>query len=112
METSMRTGAIPARSDTLRILPDSKRWLPPWLFRNQELVISLERARKTKPETLTNIINHIHFTEGCVFVLLRHAGYEESLLLKAFPEPCMGKTLTCHWADDQVSGLELDKLER
>jgi hypothetical protein len=111
METSIVTGAIPARSDTLRILPDSKRWLSPWLFRNQELMLCLEQARKTKPETLTNIINHIHFTEGCVFVLLRHADYEENLLLTAFPEPCMGKTLTCHWADDQVSGLELDKLE-
>jgi hypothetical protein len=90
METSIVTGAIPARSDTLRILPDSKRWLSPWLFRNQELMLCLEQARKTKPETLTNIINHIHFTEGCVFVLLRHADYEENLLLTENPDLPLG----------------------
>jgi hypothetical protein len=111
METSIRTRAIPARSDTLRILPESKKWLPPWLFRNHELALALEQAPKTEPDALTNTINHIHFNDGCVFVLLKHTVYKESLLLKAFPEPCMGKTLTCHWADDQVSGLELDELE-
>jgi hypothetical protein len=111
MEASISKQAISARSDTLRILPESKTWLPPWLFRNQELVLALEQAPKIEHETLMNTVNHIHFTDGCIFVLLRHTVYNESLLLKAHPEPCMGKTLTCRWADGQISGLELDKLE-
>jgi hypothetical protein len=111
METSIGARTIPARFGSLRFLPESKTWHPPWLFRNHELELALEYAPKTDPETLTNIVNHIHFTDGRVFVLLRHTVYNESVLLKAFPDPCMGKTLTCHWADDQVSGLELDKLE-
>jgi hypothetical protein len=111
MEASISRKSALARSDTLRILPESKTWLPPWLFRNQQLVLATEQAPKTEPETLINTVNHIHFTDGCIFVLLRHSVYKETLLLKAYPEPCTGKTLTCHWADGQVSGLELDKLE-
>jgi hypothetical protein len=111
MEASILRQAISARSDTLRIHPQSKTWLPPWLFRNQELVLALEQAPKAEHETVMNSVNHIHFTGGCIFVLLRHSIYKESFLLKAYPEPCMGKTLTCRWADGQVSDLELDKLE-
>jgi hypothetical protein len=111
MEISIQRQAVSARSDTIRIFPQRKKWLPPWLFRNKELMLAMEQAPKTERETVMNTINHIHFTGGCIFVLLSHGVYKESLLLKAYPEPCMGKTLTCRWADGQVSGLELDKLQ-
>jgi hypothetical protein len=111
MELGISVETVSTRSGTLRILPEAKTWLPPWLFRNQERVAATEQAPTVEPEALTNTINHIHFMDRCVYVLLKQSAYKESLLLKAYPDPCAGKTLTCHWADDRVSSLELDKIE-
>jgi len=59
----------------------------------------MEGARKESLESLTNRLNHIHFVDGRVLVLLRHPRQEESILLKVKPEPCQGKTLHCTWVD-------------
>jgi hypothetical protein len=60
---------------------------------------------------LTNLLNHTHFTDGFVNVLMRHPQYKETIMLRALPEPCMGNRITCNWADDTSSGLDLQKLE-
>ena len=84
------------------------KWLPPWLFQHHDLIHALEGAHKVKKDALTNTLNHIHFTGGSVFALLRDGRFEESILLKAFPEPCLGQNFSCRWADEEsVSpGLE------
>jgi len=80
--------------------------LPPWLFQHRTLTDALENAKPVKKETLTNTLNHIHFIDGYVFALLGHPKYEESVLIRAYPEPCLGSKLTCRWSDDNPAGLK------
>ena len=82
--------------------------LPPWLFKRHDLEKELEIARTIKRQSLTNMINHIHFMDGCLYVLLLHPRYEEGVLVKAYPEPCLGKELKCNWDHNNISGLTLE----
>ena len=41
-------------------------------------------------------------------MLLRHPLYEEGILVKAHPEPCLGEELTCHW-DKTYVGYNLKR---
>jgi len=80
--------------------------LPPWLFQHRTLTDALENAKPVKKETLTNTLNHIHFIDGYVFALLGHPKYKESVLIRAYPEHCLGSKLTCRWSDDNPAGLK------
>jgi hypothetical protein len=86
--------------------PESR--LPPRLFKHDRLLQAVEDAREVPLDALTNAVNHIHFMDGRVLVLLRHPRYEEPVLLEAKPEPCLGRTLRCTWAE----GSEGDVLLR
>jgi len=80
-------------------------------FGYQELIKSLEEARMVKPEAVINAINHIHFINGTIQVCLYHTVCQVSVLSRACPEPCLGETLTCRWADENPWGLGLEKYE-
>jgi hypothetical protein len=83
---------------------------PPSLFRHIELIGDLDKALGLDQAALTNMINHIHFTDGFVQILMGHPRYKETILLRAFPEPCMGNRVVCTWADGASSGLDLQLL--
>jgi hypothetical protein len=82
----------------------------PSLFKHGELLSDLEKAPRLDQEALTNMINHIHFTDGYVQILMGHPLYRETILLRAFPAPCMGDRVLCTWADDASVGLDLQRL--
>lgn len=82
--------------------------LPPWMFRHDDLIKALASAKLIEKKKLTNTINYIHFLGGHIFVLLRHPLYEEGILVKAHPEPCLGEELTCHW-DKTYAGYNLER---
>lgn len=88
-------------------LPGKESWLPPWLFKHKDLMQAMEGAHKVSREALTNTVNHIHFMDGHLLVLLQHPRYEESILLRAEPQPCLGKTLYCTWSDTFRVGTSL-----
>ena len=73
----------------------------PWLFRHQNLAHALEKAEIVNQEGLSNRINYSHFTEKPILVHLRHYKYEESILLRAYPDPCSGHELSCRWSSDR-----------
>ena len=79
----------------------------PWLFRNRDLMHSLQCAEPVDQEDLTNRLNHIHFTNGHILVHLRCPQYEEGILVRAYPEACLGSEVTCRWSADEASGIEL-----
>jgi hypothetical protein len=81
--------------------------LPHWLFQHQDLIHDLEGANLVDQRALTNMLNHIHFTDGYVLVHLRHPKHEQSILVRARPEPCLGKEITCSWFDERTSNLQL-----
>ena len=111
MEAHRRLEFIPAQSDSMTPIAGHETWLPPWVFKHEDLVQAMASAQKMGQDALTNTINHIHFTEGVVRVLLHHPDYKESLLLNAHPQPSIGKTVTCTWQDKDFGGLDLETLE-
>jgi hypothetical protein len=82
----------------------------PSLFKHGELFRGLDKAPGLDQAALTNEINHIHFNDGFVQVLMGHPRYHETILLRAFPEPCMGNCVVCTWADGTSSSLDLELL--
>jgi len=111
MEACKRLEFLSAQSDSITPIAGPEAWLPPWVFKHEDLVQAMESAQKLGQDALTNTINHIHFTEGVIRVLLHNPDYRESLLLNAYPQPSIGKTVTCKWENKDFSGLDLDNLE-
>ena len=108
MEGGLHQKIVSQKTETVRIPPEEKRWALPWLFANHELTHTLEKARTVNAKSVINALNHIHFSDGCVYVLLTHTVYHENVLLKSRPGPCIGANLTCSWADRQISSLNLE----
>jgi len=96
---------------SLRRLFEDELLLPPWLFKQRELSSALESAKKIDHAELLNKINYIHFVGEALFINMLHPRYKEGILLKARPEPCMGSEVTCHWAEGDLSGLNLESYE-
>jgi hypothetical protein len=70
---------------------------PPRFFQHVDLFRNFEAAKTIDQKKLINILNHHHFTGSPLFILLKHPVYQNSLLVKAHPEPCLGNQLTCRW---------------
>jgi len=82
--------------------------VPPWLFKHQSLIDKLESARIIDKNKLTNTINYLHFIKDFLYVYLSHPKYEEGILIKAYPAPCLDGEVTCHWVGQTASTLDLD----
>ncbi|MBU0990522.1 MAG: hypothetical protein KJ823_10065, partial [Proteobacteria bacterium] len=80
---------------------------PIWLFQHEDLSRALEKAKVIDEKSLANTLNHIHFMDGHFFVQLHHPKYDESVLIKARPDPCLGSELICHFADENLAGINL-----
>ena len=106
MDSSKSQKIFPKIDGPVKQASGEDKKLPPWLFQHRTLTDALENAKPVKKETLTNTLNHIHFIDGYVFGLLGHPKYEESVLIRAYPEPCLGSKLTCRWSDDNSAGLK------
>jgi hypothetical protein len=48
---------------------------------------------------LINKLNYINFQDGTVFINFKHHKYDKTLTLLAKPQPCIGGSLDCLWAD-------------
>jgi hypothetical protein len=88
--------------------PGKEHRLPPWLFQHQDLIHALENAETIDRKELANTLNHLHFMDGSILVQLSHPEFEESILVRAYPEPCLGEKLTCRWSDEYCSELDLE----
>ncbi|MBW1996878.1 MAG: PilZ domain-containing protein [Deltaproteobacteria bacterium] len=85
--------------------------VPPWLFQHRELIQATGSSPCVDKEDLINHINHIHFKDGFLYVLLRHPRYEESILLRAYPKPCSGNKITCRWEKEDTFDTDLASYE-
>ncbi|MCJ7582517.1 MAG: hypothetical protein MUP98_18530, partial [Candidatus Aminicenantes bacterium] len=106
MDTYSSQKVTPTMDRPVKQASGEEKKLPPWLFQHRDLTDALEKAKPVNQETLANTLNHIHFMDGYVFALLGHPKYEESVLIRAYPEPCLGSKLTCRWSDDNSAGLK------
>ena len=84
---------------------------PPWLFKHEGLTQAMDNAEVIDEKSLINTLNHINFMDGYLFVQLRHPKYNDSVLLKARPDPCLGNELTCHFANKSLAEINLKNYE-
>ena len=108
MSENQPTDIFTQKETTARQASREEYQLPHWLFQHQELIHDLEGANLVDQKTLTNMLNHIHFMDTYLFVHLRHPKHEQGILVRARPEPCLGKDLTCRWSDERISNLQLE----
>jgi hypothetical protein len=85
--------------------------LLPRLLENEDLIHAPEGADTVDRETLTNTLNHIHFVDGHVLVLLRHPKYQQGILIRANPGPCLGREVVCRWSDETFSDPDLENYQ-
>ncbi|MBU5613990.1 pilus assembly protein PilZ [Geomonas azotofigens] len=50
---------------------------------------------------LVNRLNYVNFQDQTVLVCLRHLVYDDSIMLRARPEPCAGERLECRWDEPE-----------
>ena len=100
---------LPHSKDAPPHNPREEMFVPPWIFKHRDLSEKLESARKVDLHRLINIINHIHFTEGNLFIHFSHNEYENGILVKSSPNPCLNNELSCRWVDNNPYELNLDK---
>lgn len=88
--------------------PHEEAPLPPWMFRHNDLISALASAGYIDKKKLTNILNYLHFKGDHIYVLLNHPLYEEGMLVKVHPEPCLGDDLICRW-DQAYTTYKLER---
>ncbi len=60
-------------------------------------------ARRISKKRLMDRLNCAHFMEETIIVRMEHVGSDNSLFLRAYPQPCSGDTLHCVWAELPLS---------
>ncbi len=101
MESSVTLPVEPSREELER-----KSLLSPRLFKHQDLTKPPKSSPRINKKKLTNIINHINFTNGYLWTHLKDPRYEEDIFVRACPQPCMGETITCQWSKENTTGFE------
>jgi hypothetical protein len=74
--------------------PESHRPLRPL-----ELLSEVGKAKTIDRTSLINKLNQTNFTGGSVLVHFYDPHYQNHFLVTATPQPCLGKSLTCYWAE-------------
>ncbi len=92
-------------------IPKDELQFRPRVFRRQDLTRALESAQTINQKGLSNILNYAHFSGNHVLVHLRHTKFKENILLRAHPDPFIGRELICRWADGQLQALNLRNYE-
>ena len=111
MDRKTSAEIFPKKEESIRFISKEDSFLPPWLFQNKDLTDAFKSADTIEKEALINTLNHIHFMDGYVLVHLRYPKYDESILVKAHPEPCLDTKLICHWSEKKLSGLDLSNYQ-
>ncbi|MBW2599383.1 MAG: hypothetical protein JRC60_04705 [Deltaproteobacteria bacterium] len=101
MESSVEFPVKPSREEMER-----KSRLLSRLFKHQDLMTPPKSSPRINKKKLTNIINHINFTNGYLWVHLKDPRYGEDIFTRAYPQPCMGETITCQWSKESTTGFE------
>ena len=98
--------SVVAPIESSRINPGERPLLSSLLFKHQDLKKPSKSSPKVNKKQLTNIINHINFTDGYLWAHLNDPRYAEDVFVRAYPQPCMGETITCQWSMEETSDFE------
>jgi len=109
MEASRTAVDATKNPEVIQRLSVKKSHFPVWLFQHNNLIHTVESAKVINRDAIINTINRIHFLDDVLYAHLQHPKYEENLLVRAHPEPCLNENLTCRWSSKDTSGLNLDE---
>lgn len=85
------------------VLLDSQ--LPPSLFKHSDLIESGGEGSSVDEKYIINILNFMNFTESGVLLRLQHSRFEESILIRVYPNVCVGEGLSCRWEGEPPAGF-------
>jgi hypothetical protein len=88
-------------------VPNEEFTPPPWIFQHQDLKNVLESAEVIDEKSLKNKLNHVHFTDKNLLILLRHPKYDDNVIVKVQSGPCLGNELICQFLSDGPSRKNL-----
>ena len=111
MEAKRSGEGLSPEDNPIKIFPGQESWFPPWLFRHTDIIDDIDDASIVSRAAVINMVNHFHFTDRYILVLLAHKSLEESLVLRANPDPCVGSTLVCEWVSSDIGDLELEDFQ-
>lgn len=106
MKRKRSVETIPKNEKPVRHISREERRVPHWLFQHEDLVDLVESGNLVDQEALTNTLNRIHFVDGYILVHLRRPKKEEDILVRAYPQPCLGSKLTCRWSSEDLLGIK------
>ncbi|HEY5497987.1 MAG TPA: PilZ domain-containing protein, partial [Syntrophales bacterium] len=81
-------------------LTENDEMTAPRYFHHQDLIRNPDPGKTIKQKNLINLWNRHHFTDDMVYVHLHHPQYKEDILVRAYPEPCCGGSMTCRWPEE------------
>ena len=110
MEAGYSTDISQAEPSTDGFRSLKNAWFGHHYFQNEDLIRISDKTDTVDPKTLTNIINHIHFMDQFVLVLLHQCGQKSPILLRARPEPYGECAFICRWAENHLENSEFEKL--
>ncbi len=100
---------IGGEKDLISPSPNEEFTPPPWIFQHQDLNNVLESAKMIDEKALKNKINHAHFMDRNLLILLRHLKYGDNVIVKVKSGPCLGSEVTCQFVTDRSSQIDFEK---
>ncbi|VBB44013.1 conserved hypothetical protein [uncultured Desulfatiglans sp.] len=77
---------------------------PPSLFRHSDLIDGGDRS-SVDEKYVINILNYMNFTGNGILLRLQHSRFEESILIRVYPNVCAGEGLSCRWEGEPPAGF-------
>jgi len=71
------------------------------IIQNSNLESQLHEGEKVTKRHLINILNYINFQDGTILINLKHKLYNNTISLKAKPQPCLDDRLECFWIETE-----------
>ena len=86
-------------------------WKRSMQFMHNELLYISENKRTIQRDALINRLNHIHFEDNHILILLKDNESGEIIIERLCPEKCVDNLFTCRWLEKDTSLIGFERAE-